>query len=370
MLSLLEGMPRHVELVVACPEGPLAEAVSALGVRCRRLRGTAGSLRLHPRHTPWAAGELARGSHELLGVVRAEAPDLLHANSFRAGLVAAPVARLTGRPLAAHAHDILPAGLASRAVVRTIDWGARVWLANSRHTERSVRLLGARKVARVVLNPVDLRRFDPGIASQAEARARIGVATAGPVLAVVGQITPWKGQDVAIRALARLVPEWPELRLVIAGSAKFTAEATRFDNRAYLAELEGLARRLGVTSNVVFLRERGDVPLVMRAADAVLVPSWEEPFGLVVIEAMALEVPVVATAVGGPSEVIVDGQSGLLAPPRDPERWAAAVARLLADPDWRAALGRRGADRARAEFSLPAYVERVCAAYDAALVEP
>ncbi len=367
MLSLLEGMPSDVEVVVACPEGPLAEAVSELGIRCRRLRGTAGSLRLHPRHTPRAVGELMRDSFELLGVVRAEAPDLLHANSFRAGLLAAPIARLTGRPLAAHAHDVLPEGLASRAVVRAIDWGARVWLANSRHTERSLRLLGARTPGHVVLNPVDLRRFDPGVASQPEARARLGLATAGPVLAAVGQITPWKGQDVAIRALASLVPDWPNLRLVIAGSPKFTAEATRFDNRAYLAEIKGLTRRLGVTDNVVFLGEQGDVPLVMRAADAVLVPSWEEPFGLVVIEAMALEVPVVATAVGGPSEVIVDGESGLLAPPRDPERWAAAVRRLLADAGWREELGRRGAERARAEFSLPAYVERVRAAYDAAL---
>jgi glycosyltransferase involved in cell wall biosynthesis len=93
------------------------------------------------------------------------------------------------------------------------------------------------------------------------------------------------------------------------------------------------------------------------------VPSWEEPFGRVVVEALASGVPVAATRVGGPAEIFTHGEEGLLLPPRRPELWADEVGRLLGRPELRLKMGRRGRARA-ADFGLEAHVEAIRRVYD------
>ena len=115
--------------------------------------------------------------------------------------------------------------------------------------------------------------------------------------------------------------------------------------------MEALVSELGLDDVVVFTGEREDVPEVLRAIDVLLVPSWEEPFGRTVIEAMAMEVPVLATSEGGPAESIREGVEGHLLPPRDPAAWVEPAARLLADPQLRAEMGRAGRVRATEGFS-------------------
>jgi glycosyltransferase involved in cell wall biosynthesis len=140
-----------------------------------------------------------------------------------------------------------------------------------------------------------------------------------------------KGQDTAVRALAALRRHRRDARLLLVGEPKFVSRSTRYDNLRLRDELRDLIADCGVEDAVDFMGERDDVPTIMRAIDALLVPSWEEPLGRSVLEAMASGTPVIATDVGGPREVIEDGVSGLLAPPRRPDRWAATAARLLDD---------------------------------------
>jgi glycosyltransferase involved in cell wall biosynthesis len=180
----------------------------------------------------------------------------------------------------------------------------------------SARCLGAHD-ALVTFNPVDLARFDPATVDGARVRRELGIADGAPLLAIVGQITPWKGQSTAVEALTAVRAERADARLLVVGAPKFVDAATRYDNRAYLAALH----------------EQVDAPDVVAAADLVLVPSWEEPFGRIVVEAMAVGTPVLATRVGGPAEVVSDGEDGLLLDPRDAGAWGRAAARLLADPD-------------------------------------
>jgi glycosyltransferase involved in cell wall biosynthesis len=188
------------------------------------------------------------------------------------------------------------------------------------------------------------------------------------VLGVVGQLTPWKGQDDAIRALARLREAHPDAQLVIAGSAKFVSRETRFDNPGYVRGLHALCEELGVADAVHFVGEREDIPDLLRALDVLLVPSWTEPFGRVVIEGMAMGIPVIATTDGGPAEIIEHGETGVLAPPREPQAWAEEAGRLLTAPERSAEIAARGRERA-AGYAVERHVERLLAVYRRVLGE-
>ncbi len=362
LLLLLRGLPDRVVPVLASPPGPLADAARAAGIPWVPITGTLGSLKLHPRYTSRALRDLTQAAVELRRAAAELSVDLVHANSIRAGLIAALARRLGAPPTIAHLRDVLPPGAVSALTARTLDGGADAIVANSRYTLTHLPARPRRATTVVVHNPVDLARFDPSAVDRGRLRAELGLGDDVALLTVVAQITPWKGQDVAIQALAGLRERGHDAHLALAGSAKFVSKETRYDNAAYLEDLHALARSLGVASHVTFLGERDDVPDVMAAADVLLMPSWQEPFGRAVIESMAVGTAVVATAVGGTAEIVRDGVDGLLAPPREPARWVDALDRLLAD---RASLERiavAGRERAQA-FALAHHVEAMLRVY-------
>jgi L-malate glycosyltransferase len=370
LLALITGLPADVGTAVACPAGPLADAVASIGATVHLIPGTAGSLKLHPWYTARALTEMGRATVAVRQLARRVDADLVHANSIRAGMVATAGARLGGPPAVVHVRDCLPPGRASSLTRRLIGQGATVVVANSRHTLERFMEPGFAAAGRVAYSPVDLERFDPDRIDREEARAELGLGAADVALAVVAQITPWKAQDDAVRMLARLKESHPRLRLLLVGSPKFVSGATRYDNPGFLRSLERLIESTGLEGRVSFLGEREDVPRVLRAADILLAPSWEEPFGRSIVEAMALGVPVVATSVGGPAEIVGDGREGLLLPPRSPGRWAEAVARLADRPEERATMGAAGRERAARVFGVEPHVRAVLAAYREALSPP
>jgi glycosyltransferase involved in cell wall biosynthesis len=291
---------------------------------------------------------------------------LIHANSLRAALAGAVARRLGGPPLAVHVHDILGTDRVSSLVRVVVTASADVVLANSAYVRATVERSGGPTVV-VVDNPVDVAWFDPGRTDGARVRQELGLADEQPALVIVGQITPWKGQETAIRALAQLPARFSTARLLIVGAPVFAAAGTRYDNLAYLDGLRELVIELGVGDRVAFLGARSDVPDVLAASALALVPSWEEPFGRVVIEAMAMGVPVVATERGGPAEILAGEAGGVLVPPHDAAAWSQTIERLLDDPDERARLGALGRRRALARYTLDRFVSRVIAAYAVAV---
>lgn len=363
LLALLEALPPEYSPTLACPPGALAHAARRIGVPVRTITGTDVSLRLHPVHTTQElrhAGSTTRG---LVRLTREIKPDLVHANSIRAGMMAAAAAGRTGVPTIAHVHDRLPRARVSAFMLKRMVHGVDGLFACSSYAAEPLRELHPASPVRVVYDPVDVDRFDPDAVSRDTARSALGLGRSTAVLAMVAQIIPWKGHDDAIRIVAQLKREHPDISLLLAGSPKFTSPAARWDTQAYVSRLEQLTSSLGVEKEVRFLGERNDVPEVLRAADIVLVPSWEEPFGMCVIEAMAMELPVLATSVGGPSEVISGERDGLLLRPREPASWAAAADRLLREPRLRTALGRAARERVVGQMSTDRYVERVLAGY-------
>ena len=361
LLTLIDGLPPEVVAGLACPEGPLAEIARERGVEVHLLRGTAGSLRLHPWHTPVALAEIALSGTQLARAARRSGASVVHANSLRAGLVAGISHRLHRHGLVAHVRDCLPDSTATRMIRRLVAGEADQVVAISEYAAERFRTgLSDRAVSlHVIDNPIDLGRFRADLRGPDASRPPDEA-----LLVIVGQITPWKGHDTAIRALHLLRRHHPNARLLIVGEIKFADAATRLDNRGYLAELHQLVRDLGLSDAVEFVGEREDIPEVMARADAVLVPSIEEPFGRTVAEAMAVGTPVVATTVGGPAEVIDNGTTGLLAPPGEPAAWSEAICRILEHAERAREMGRRASEVAHRRFSVERHVAAMMEVYE------
>jgi L-malate glycosyltransferase len=364
LLTLLGGLPPTISPVVACPAGALADAARAMSIHTVEIPGIKASFRLDPRHTPRAVLDIANQATAVRRVSRQERIDLVHANSVRAGLAAGLARRFGGPPTVVHVRDCLPASATGKLTRAAIMRSAALVIANSEYTARNFARRSTNGHVRVVHNAVDPNRFGAVAHSREEARAELGLTDASQVLGVVAQITPWKGQDDAIRILADLSKSWPDLHLLLIGEAKFRNGAARYDSRKFMASLERLAHSLGVTRRVRFLGERPDLWTVLPALDLLLVPSWEEPFGVSLIEAMSLGIPVVATQVGGPAEIVRNGQDGVLLPPRQPHLWAEAIDRLLRKPDVRRGMGASGKQRTTATFSRDNYVKGVMRCYE------
>lgn len=367
LLTLLQGLPDDIVPIVLSPPGPLHERVRALGIRTQSLPGTTGSFQLHPIHTPRALIAIGRSAVAVSHIARRFRVDLIHANSVRAGLIISPRHALGNHPSVVHVRDVVPPGVTGTLVKRAVALGARRTLCISDHVARS---FGWRDDVEVIPNGVDLRRFNPSAGDRAARRAAIGLRPSDRALGVVAQLTPWKGQDDAIAALALVRQRHPQTRLVLVGEAKFVARDTRLDNKAFESSLVQRARELGVLEAVTFLGERDDIPELIHALDVLLVPSWEEPFGRAVIEGMAMGRAVLATNVGGPREIIDDGVTGLLASPQDPAAWSGHIVRLLDDEGLRERLGCAAKTSLVGRFDAASHVRLVVAVYRALLSEP
>jgi starch synthase len=213
----------------------------------------------------------------------------------------------------------------------------------------------------VVYNGIDPQAYQPDPATNVV--DSLGVDRSRPYVAFVGRVTRQKGLPVLLEAAAALRPE--AQLLLLAGAA---------DTPELAAEVERLiaglrAKRSGVIV-VDAMLTRSDVAQVLSHARAFVCPSVYEPLGIVNLEAMACETAVVASAVGGIPEVVDDGRTGLLVPPSDPGALAAAINRLLDDPDLARRMGIAGRKRAVADFSWRAIAEQTVTLYEQVLSRP
>lgn len=362
LLELMTAMRERVDVALACPVGELATLAAAQGVPTFTIRPVPLGFRLDALAT---AGGVVQAVGAAIDVARAAArfgADLVHANSVRAGIAAIGARAGGAPPPIVHVRDASPRTALGRMSTALVRRGALLVVANSYFTAMEFCANGSGAV-RVVYNGIDVERYTAVGVDREGVRRELGLAADAAVLGVVAQLTPWKGQDDAVRTLALVRESRPDAHLVLVGEAKFRDRSTSYDNVSYAVALRDLADSLGVTDAVTFLGERRDVPELLHAFDVVLVPSRQEPFGRSVVEAMAAGTPVVATNVGGPSEVIADGKSGLLLPPSSPERWSEAILQLLDDDRLRASLVREAAQTVRSRFGRDRQLEEVGALY-------
>jgi len=215
----------------------------------------------------------------------------------------------------------------------------------------------------VVHNALDVGEWDPSI-DGSSVRAELGVAADAPVVGIVSRLFKWKGHAQLVQAMATVRQSLPEARLVIVGEDDPRADP---GSGSFREQLEAQAAQLGLADRVSFTGFRTDVARLMASFDVFAHPSWEEPFGMVFLEAGAMERPVVCWASGGAPEVIVDGETGLLVERGSISGLANALVSLLRDPALRVRMGKAGRLRAETVFSPQAACAAMLDAYRATL---
>jgi glycosyltransferase involved in cell wall biosynthesis len=207
---------------------------------------------------------------------------------------------------------------------------------------------------------VDTQRFTPERGDRARLRKEFGYDDKALVVGFVGRFSPGKGHEELLRAAALLKERFPAARYLIVGEASHGEEE-------YAERITTLALQLGIAEIVRFVGFRRDVPDVMASFDLFAFPSHAESFGIVLIEAMAMERPVVSTDCDGILDIMVDGETGLMVPPRNPPAFARALAQLLEDLPLRERMGAAGRRRVTALFDQERQLDRLEEIYRALL---
>ena len=286
--------------------------------------------------------------------IRAERIDIVHAHLFGGALYAGLAAAACGIPAVVTLHgqtDVRDSGLRMQFKRRILRRTVRriVLVSESLRLDIAPILRASEAAYRVILNGVS--SADTPLSLVPEISRRIADIAWAPKLVAVGNIRVPKGYPVLLDALAHLKERFPTIRLRIAGQP---------DRGELIGELKAQVLALGLSDNVEFLGYVEDPASLFADADCFVLASHREGFSLATIEAMLVGTPVVATRSGGPEEILMHEETGLLVPPSDPLAFSEAVARILDDPDGAHDMAVRAQVRARERYSL----ESMVAAYE------
>jgi sugar transferase (PEP-CTERM/EpsH1 system associated) len=324
-------------MVCLGPGGPLAAVATAAGIPVRVMAKP-------PGFRPAAVLALSR-------ILRAEKAEVVHCHNAAPLVYGALAARLAGAAVVYTAHGMKTSG--DRRPVTLSRLGlVDAFVAVSDDARRiAIESAGANpdRVS-TILNGVDTSAYR---AASPEARGKmrraLGVPDDAYVFGIVARLSAAKDHAGLFRAFASLAPTHARLRLVVVGDGELRQE------------LAGLVGQLAMEGRILLTGSRDDVPDVVGAFDCFVLSSYTEGLAMTLLEAMAAELPVVATGVGGNGEVVVDGVTGRMVPARDPARLADALRWMSEHPNEARAMGERGRERALARFSIDAMVD----AYDA-----
>lgn len=339
-------------------EGSLAGSAADAGIPVRTLSGLRREISpVEDILTFW----------RLFWIIRAGGYQIVHTHISKSGVLGRLAARAAGVPGIVHTYhgDVFQSYFSPGRSRLLLAFEQMAGAVSDRLIEVSAATMsrhlayGIASSERFVLIPngIDLSAWGRPRQEASALRARLGIPAEVPVIGTVAMLVPIKRLDVLLAAAERVATRRPDALFVIAGDG------------ALRRTLEAQAAASGLSSRVRFLGLREDLPSLMSAFDILALSSDAEGCPTAPMEAMAAGRPVVATDVGGVSEVVDHGQTGLLVPRRDPDRLAEAILSLLDSPNRRAAMGTRGRQVVRERYSASAMVDRVDRLYREVLRE-
>lgn len=318
--------------------------------RFRRLGVETVSLSIPALRKGKSIARLPSAVLRLWRLLRAREISLVHVNDVDDAAIASVACRLSGIPCVVHMRsEMVP----NKFRKLRLQWADLLIAVSEGVREKGIQGgLPAEKVVTVYSG------VDPGMATAAgegwRVRQEYGISPETLVIGSVANISPKKGYDILIRSVAKARQEVDDLACIIVGA----------DDHRLRVGLERLGDSLGLSGRLRFVGFQEKVFPYLDAMDLFVLASVDEGFGIVLLEAMASGKPVVATRVDGPPEIVEDGQTGLLVPPRDPEALAKALVKLLKDPQRRASMGRRGRERVETVFSPDSQMQTLAGLYD------
>lgn len=345
------------------PEGSLEEECLAAGIRMLRVPELTREI------SPWYDLIAVR---RLTALCRKELPHIVHTHTSKAGIIGRIAARRAGVPVVVHTphgHVFHSYGgrLKTRAFVALEQYAAAyadrlVALTASERREHLELGIGGPDQWSVVHSGIDFRAFEQSLAERERVRHELGIAPKATVIGAVGRLVPVKGHRYLIEAFAKIKSEHPTAELLIVGDGELRQElltlarSLGLEVRSSWQDEDGVAagKPIFAGGRVHFVGLRRDVHRLLTAMDIFACPSLNEGMGRVLVEAMAMELPCVASRVSGVPDVVRDGQTGVLVPPSDPEALASVLVALANEPERARAMGRCGR-----RFVVPAMSERV-----------
>jgi glycosyltransferase involved in cell wall biosynthesis len=204
----------------------------------------------------------------------------------------------------------------------------------------------------IIHDAIDINDFDKNISCE-YLRKEFNLEEQEKLFGIFGRVIPWKGIKEFVRAAALVFQSLPKAKGLIVGDFSD-------GDKTYVDEVRELITHYGLDNHIILTGYRKDVPAIMQLMDVIVHASIKpEPFGMVLIEGMAMGKPIVATKMGGPLDIVIDGQTGFLVEPGDIKNMANAVLRILAEKPLAETMGRDGHDRVTALFTKERYARQV-----------
>ncbi|KUJ78166.1 hypothetical protein AVO45_09465 [Ruegeria marisrubri] len=343
LLDLLDAARRRGDAarVAYFTPGPLEPEVVRRGVEATRLSR-------HGLRDPLALFRALR-------LMRAWDPDVVHTHLTKSDLVGQLAARLSKRRrvLTLHNTDPWRKNAIFSGIYREITRGADACLAVTSNVADYVAEYGGcdRSAIEVIQNGVDLHRFNAGHVPPMDLSG-YGIPDDAVVIAKIGRLSEQKDHANFLLAASQLAERYPQAHFLIAGEGELSAD------------IRECARDLGLGDDrVTFTGNLREMPELLAAVDIFTLASRWEGLPMALLEAMAMSVPVVSTAVGGIPDLINDGENGMLVQPSDPTALAEAIGHLISDPSARRRLGNAGLETVRTRYSSAAMTDRLWSVY-------
>lgn len=326
--------------------GPLEEAFREAGCGVTIL----GYKGLRPGRNELALRKMAAALREFgrtVALLKESRPDIVHCYLFHANIIGALAARLAGCPVVITSRRSLGYFKDGKPYYQwlenLVNRFTDIITVNSKAVMDDVlrrERLNPKKI-KLIYNGIDATLYQEEKGARAEIRRRFGLRADTTLITAIANLIPYKGHADLLCAAALLRQQVPAARFLLVGR-----------DEGIEASLRKLAAELGLGETVIFAGPRTDIPRILAATDIMVLPSHEEGFSNVILEGMAAGLPLVVTKVGGNPEAVIDGETGLLVPPHNPEELAKAMLKLLSEPAYAQKLGEAARKRVEACFSL------------------